>query len=155
MTSDLFIPRTTDLIARALDIRDSAVRLGDTATIAQVDRLVQKLPGARLCWQLGTLIVTSPSGHTYHVTNAGCDCENARKCSKRQCWHLLCRGVLEDLFATACDTADMDATPPVDIPDESPPTEGGDGPPTWPAPNGGQPWYARMATARRLAWATI
>jgi len=150
MQTDMLIPRLTDIIDRAIDCRESAKRLNDTAAYDQFTRLICALyDSPRMAWQLGTLIVRSPSGHTYHVTNAGCDCENARKCSKRQCWHLLCRGVLEDMFATECDTADMLSEPPTfddPLPDPGP---GGPG-----VPGDERPWYTRMATARRLAWAS-
>jgi len=109
MQSDMLLPRLSDIIARALDIRESAVRLADDATVRQIDRLIAKLPGARLCWQLGTLHIASPSGGHYQVSRAGCDCLNAQRCGKRQCWHLCCFELLLDLFETACDTADMQA----------------------------------------------
>jgi len=109
MQSDMLLPRLSDIIARALDIRDSAVRLADDATVRQIDRLVQKLPGANLCWQLGTLHIASPSGGRYQVSRAGCDCLNAQRCGKRQCWHVALFELLLDLFETECDTADMQA----------------------------------------------
>ena len=109
MQSDMLLPRLSDIIARALDIRDSAVRLADDAAVRQIDRLVQKLPGARLCWQLGTLHIVSPSGGHYQVSRAGCDCLNAQRCGKRQCWHVATFELLLDLFETECDTADMQA----------------------------------------------
>jgi len=147
--SDLPIPRTSAIVDRALDYRDSAVRLGDTAMIERIDRLVRdKLPNAQLCWALGTLIIDSPSGHRYHVTRGGCDCLNGRRCGKRQCWHLIVRELLEDLFTTEVETMDMTAdTPPSgpDIPDEYPnPTPGG------PPPD--RPRSAQFARARTLVW---
>lgn len=105
-TSDLHIPRLTDIIARALDIRASAVRLDDTQAIGQIDRLIAKLPQARLCWQLGVLVITSPSGNTYHVTQAGCDCLNGRKSHARACWHWALYNLLLDMLQTAADSAD-------------------------------------------------
>lgn len=110
--SDLRIPRLTDIVSRAQDIRDSAVRLGDELLIKRIDTLVRdKLPHARLCWQLGTLHIDSPSGQRYQVTRAGCDCLNGQRSSKRQCWHLLIHELLLDIFQTDCDTADMQAEP--------------------------------------------
>lgn len=112
MTSDLLIPRTTAIIARALDYRDSAARIGDTAALRQIDRLIAKLPDARLCWQLGTLHIVSPSGGRYQVTRAGCDCPNGTRGHARQCWHVALFELLLDLFETACDSADMAADAP-------------------------------------------
>jgi hypothetical protein len=114
--SDLRIPRVTDILDRALDIRESAVRLGDEQAVRQIDRLCQQLPQARLCWVLGVLHVASPSGNTYHVTRAGCDCLNARKCGKRACWHWALLNVLIDMFETECETSDMQCDPPGENP---------------------------------------
>lgn len=109
-TSDLPIPRMADIIARALDYRASAERLKDMLLIDRIDRLINdKLPTARLCWELGTLLVSSPSGHTYHVSRSGCDCINAQRSGKRACWHLLIHELLLDLFETEAETADMQA----------------------------------------------
>lgn len=116
MTSDLPIPRLTDIIARALDIRDSAVRLRDAATVRQLDRLIGKLPTARLCWKLGMLHIGSPSGGRYQVTRAGCSCLNAQRCGKRACWHVALFELLLDLFDTHCETLDMQCDPPGDNP---------------------------------------
>jgi hypothetical protein len=109
MQSDLLIPRISAIVDRALDLRESAVRLHDAPTIRQLDRLIEKLPGARLCWQLGTLHIASPSGGQYRVSRAGCDCLNAQKCGKRACWHVALFELLIDLFAADCDTLDMDS----------------------------------------------
>lgn len=130
MTSDLPIPRTCDIIARALDYRASAVRQGDTAVVAQIDRLIAKLPTARLCWQLGTLHIVSPSGNSYQVTRAGCSCLNGQRSSKRQCWHLALFELLLDIFETDCETADQEA--------ESRPVRS-----------------AQFAAARRVCWARL
>lgn len=108
MTSDLHIPRTTDILDRALDIRASAVRLRDDQAVRQIDRLIVKLPEARMCWVLGVLHIASPSGNTYHVTRAGCDCTNGRF-HKGECWHWTLYNMLLDIFSTDCDTADQDA----------------------------------------------
>jgi len=130
MTSDIRIPRTSDIIARALDYRASAVRIDDTAVVAQIDRLIANLPSARLCWVLGTLVIDSPSGHTYHVTRGGCDCLNGQRSHKRQCWHVLARELLEDIFDTEAETADQEADAPCAV---------------WP----------RVAAARSLIWARL
>lgn len=106
--SDLHIPRLTDIIDRALDIRESAVRIQDEPAMRQIDRLIEKLPAARLCWQLGVLIVGSPSGQDYHVWQGGCDCVNGRK-GKAQCWHWALFNLLLDMLDTAAETADHDA----------------------------------------------
>lgn len=130
MTSDLPIPPIARILDRAHECRASAMRLSDEPTIRQIDRLIEKLPGAALCWILGTLHITSPSGGSYRVTRAGCDCLNAQRCGKRACWHVALFGILEDLFMTDCDTADMSCDPPIDIPEEPPPpTPGGPPPP--------------------------
>lgn len=108
-TSDLPIPRLTDILDRALDARASAVRLADDGTVRQLDRLVVKLPDARLCWQLGTLHIASPSGGTYQVTRAGCSCPNGTKSAARQCWHVALHELLLDMHDTLAETADMQA----------------------------------------------
>lgn len=141
MTSDLPIPRVTAIIARALDIRESAVRMHDAAAIRQIDRLIEKLPHARLCWRLGTLVISSPSGGTYRVSRAGCDCLNAQRCGKRQCWHVCCFELLLDMFATECDSADMAACDPPDEPNPLGDSEGDELPSR-------APWYARAAAVR-------
>ncbi len=147
MQSDMTIPRLTDILDRALDARQIAARQADAATVRQIDRLIAKLPEARLCWQLGTLHLTSPSGATYHITRAGCDCDNGRRCHARACWHVLCFELLLDIFDTLAESADMDADPPVDIPDEPwPPTPGGPEPPEW---------RNRIVAARRVCWAAL
>lgn len=105
LQSDLHIPPVADIIARALDIRASAVRLGDTQAIDQIDRLIAKLPHARLCWKLGVLVVTSPSGNDYHVWSGGCDCTNGRF-HKGECWHWALYNLLLDMLQTAADSAD-------------------------------------------------
>lgn len=130
MQSDLPIPSRAAIADRIADYRASAERQHDDATIARLGRLEKALDaGATLCWQLGVLHIGSPSGNTYHVTRAGCDCLNAKRCSKRQCWHLSCFELLLDLFATDCETRDMEAecVPPDtpigdDLPDDIPPT---------------------------------
>ena len=109
MTSDQLIPRTSDIVSRALDCRASAVRLKDDQAVRQIDRLIQNLPDARLCWQLGTLHIVSPSGNSYQVTRAGCSCPNGQKSHARQCWHWTLLNLLLDLFDVECDTRDMDA----------------------------------------------
>lgn len=112
MTSDLPIPPVAAIQDRARECQASAERLGDTAAYAQLDRLITRVPDARLCWQLGTLHIVSPSGGRYHVSRAGCDCLNAQRCGKRQCWHWALHGLLLDMFQTDCDTADMAAEAP-------------------------------------------
>jgi hypothetical protein len=113
MTSDLPIPRLADILDRALDIRASAVRLSDDASIRQLDRLIGKLyDGTRLCWVLGVLHISSPSGRAYHVSQAGCDCPNGTKSRARACWHVALHGLLLDMFATQVATADMEAECP-------------------------------------------
>lgn len=107
--SDLHIPRVSDIIDRALDLRGSAERLQDSATVRQLDRLIAKLPDARLRWDLGTLIVASPSGHTYHVTRAGCDCLNSTRGHARQCWHVALFELLGDMLETEAETRDSEA----------------------------------------------
>lgn len=129
--TDLPIPRTSDILDRACELLGSAYRLQDDTTARQLERLIANLPGARLSWQLGTLIVSSPSGNTYHVTRGGCDCPNGRKCAKRACWHCAAHELLLDLFATDCETADQEA----DI-----------------APIA-QHLGERLATARQVVWA--
>ncbi len=107
--SDLPIPHLSDILDLALDLRGSAVRLQDTATVRQLDRLVANLPGATPCWQLGTLTVGSPSGNHYHITRAGCDCPNGQKSHARQCWHVAVFELLLDLSDTEAETRDMHA----------------------------------------------
>ena len=109
MTTDILLPRTTDIIARALDIRSIAVHRADEPTVRQLDRLMEKLPFARLWWDLGTLVVESPSGGQYRVTRAGCSCPNGQKCDRRQCWHVCLFELLLDMFDTAVETADIEA----------------------------------------------
>lgn len=146
MTSDLFIPRLSDILDRALDCRDSAVRLKDAAAVRQLDRLIANLPGATLCWQLGTLHIGSPSGHSYQVTRAGCSCPNGTKSHKRQCYHIALFELLLDMLDTECETRDLaalvppDTAPGEDLPDDIP-------------PNPGRRLGARLAFARtQLAW---
>jgi hypothetical protein len=129
-TSDLFIPRTADILDRVLDCRESAARLADDATARQLDRLIAKLPGARLTWQLGTLYIVSPSGGRYQVTRAGCSCPNGQKCDKRQCWHVALHELLLDMLDTEAESADIEAEAPRAV---------------WP----------RVAAARSLVWATL
>lgn len=151
MTSDLLIPRTADILDRALDCRASAARLMDDATVRQLDRLVANLPGARLCWALGALHIVSPSGGSYRVTRAGCDCPNGTKSHARACWHVAAFELLLDMLDTEAESADTAADPPVDILDEPyPPTPGGPEPPEWRAP-----WYTRATAARSLVWAGL
>jgi hypothetical protein len=107
--SDLRIPRHTDILDRALDYRESAARLADVATVARIDRLVTNLPSTVLCWTLGTLHLTSPSGGRYQVTRAGCSCPNGTKSSARACWHLSIFEILIDLFETEAESADQAA----------------------------------------------
>jgi len=108
MQSDMLIPRTSDIIARALDIRESAVRLHDEPAAEHMTTLIKRLPGARFAWQLGTLIVRSPSGNTYRVSNGGCNCLNGQA-GKRDCWHWALFGILGDVADTIAETADMEA----------------------------------------------
>lgn len=114
--TDLRIPRFTDIIVRALDIRESAVRMHDEATARQIDRLIAKLPGARMTWQLGTLIVRSPSGGTYRVSRAGCDCLNAQRSHAARCWHWALYNLLLDMLDTEAESADAACDPPGDNP---------------------------------------
>jgi hypothetical protein len=140
--SDLRIPRTCDILDRACDLLGSAYRLQDDSGARQLERLITNLPGAALCWQLGTLIVRSPSEHTYRVTRAGCDCPNGQKCGKRQCWHVATFELLLDMFDTECESADMAADPPGDNPlgdDE------GDS-----LPDAGRPWQIGAVMGRQL-----
>ena len=109
MTTDILLPRATDIIARALDIRGIAVHRADDATVRQLDRLMEKLPFARMSWDLGALVVKSPSGGQYRITRAGCNCPNGQKCDRRQCWHVCLFELILDMFETACDTLDMEA----------------------------------------------
>jgi hypothetical protein len=108
--SDLPIPRLCDLLSRARDYRDSAVRLGDAALTKRINTMVKdKLPYARLRWELGTLHIDSPSGMHYKVTRAGCDCLNGQKSKKRECWHCMTHELLIDLWNTACESRDIEA----------------------------------------------
>lgn len=109
MQSDLLIPRLSDILDRACELLDIAYRLQDGATARQLERVIRTLPEARLRWELGALIIASPSGHTYRVTRAGCDCPNGIKSHARACWHVATFELLCDMFQTACDTADMAA----------------------------------------------
>ena len=103
--SDLTIPSRRAILAACADTRETAVRIGDEAAIRQVDRLIASVKnGARFRWELGVLIVDSPSGGRYHVSRAGCDCPNRQ----RACWHWMLFNTLLDLFDTAVETADMD-----------------------------------------------
>ncbi len=129
MQSDMTIPRTSEIIDRSLDARQIAARQDDAATVRQIDRLITKLPEARLCWQLGTLIIDSPSGATYHITRAGCDCENGRKSHARACWHWTTFNLLLDMFETECETNDMEAD--------------------------ARPVAARIVAARRVCWVQL
>lgn len=105
MQSDLLIPRLSQIIDRALDCRDSAVRLSDDATAQHLTTLIKRLPFARFYWALGTLHIDSPSGQHYAVTRAGCSCPNGTA-GKKECWHWHLLNVLLDMFETDCDTAD-------------------------------------------------
>jgi hypothetical protein len=127
--TDLPIPRVSDILDRALDIRQIAVHRADDATVRQLDRLIEKLPFAKLCWQLGTLLVSSPSGGHYRVSRAGCSCLNAQRSGKRQCWHVVLHELLLDLFETEVVTLDMEAE--------------------------ARPLGARVAAARQLIWASL
>ncbi len=109
MQTDMRIPRLTDIIARALDIRESAARLGDTAATRQIDRLIERLPGARLCWVLGVLHIDSPSGGRYQVTRAGCSCLNSTKGHARACWHVALFELLLDMLETEAQSRDIAA----------------------------------------------
>jgi len=109
MQTDILLPRTTDIIERALDIRSIAVHRNDEPTVRQLDRLMEKLPFARMSWDLGTLAVDSPSGGRYRITRAGCNCLNGRKSDKRQCWHVCLFELILDMFDTAVETADIEA----------------------------------------------
>lgn len=107
MTSDMYIPRTSAIIARLTELHASAVRLSDDATADQLKRLSDALlAGARLAWELGALLVASPSGGRYRVTRGGCDCPNGRKCAKRQCWHVAAFELLLDMLGTEAESAD-------------------------------------------------
>lgn len=106
MQSDMPIPSLENIKARALDIRASAARLGDEPAVRQLDRLLDNAPHARLCWQLGTLHIDSPSGGHYQVTRAGCSCLNGRK-GQRACWHWACFNLLLDLLDTEAESADQ------------------------------------------------
>jgi hypothetical protein len=107
MISDMPIPRLSDILDRACDALASAYRLSDDASAGQLERLIQNAPGARLSWQLGALHIASPSGGAYRVTRSGCSCPNGLRSRSRACWHLAMFGLLEDMFETDCETADM------------------------------------------------
>ena len=108
--SDLPIPRITAMIDRALDYRASAERQRDTQALRQIDRLITTLyDSPRLCWQLGTLHIVSPSGGRYQVSQAGCSCPNGQKSRARACWHWALYNLLLDLFETDAETRDQAA----------------------------------------------
>lgn len=109
MQSDLRIPRTSDILDRAADERERAERLNDKAAYDQFGRLIERLPGARLCWVLGTLHIDSTSGNTYHVTRAGCSCLNGTKSNTQACYHWALFNLLLDMLDTLAESADMDA----------------------------------------------
>jgi hypothetical protein len=150
MQSDLRIPRHTDIAARALDIRESAARLADDQAVRQLDRLIANLPDARVTWQLGTLVIDSPSGQTYQVTRGGCSCLNAKKCGKRQCWHVATFELLLDMLDTEADSADMSSDPPAPAPNPLGDEEGDPEPP---------PEYRavapRIVAVRSLVWGAL
>lgn len=129
LLSDLSVPRSSDILDRALDIRSIAVHRADDATVRQLDRLIAKLPGASLCWTLGTLHIASPSGNRYQVSRAGCSCPNGTKGHARQCWHVALHELLLDMFDAACDTADMEAD--------------------------ARPLAPRIVAARQMIWASL
>ena len=134
MTSDLSIPRHSDMQARITDEHARAVRLQDDATSAQLKRLSDALlDGARLRWDLGTLVVGSPSGGTYHVTRAGCDCPNGRKSSRRACWHVAAFELLLDMLETEAETMDIEADRAAEA----------------------QMFCTRVVTARQLVWTRL
>ena len=109
--SDLSIPTRAAIVDRACDLLGSAYRLQDDPTARQLERLIANIEAAGLCWQLGALYVASPSGASYRVTRAGCDCPNARA-GKRQCWHVAAYELLLDMLQTQADTMDMYNDPP-------------------------------------------
>jgi hypothetical protein len=150
-SSDLFIPRHCDMQARIADLHASATRLQDTATAAQLARLSDALlRGARLRWDLGALMVSSPSGGTYRVTRGGCDCPNGQKCSKRACWHVAAFELLLDMLDTQAESADIAACDPPDEPNPLGDTEGD--------PEDPGEWRSvgqRQAIARSLVWASV
>lgn len=156
MQSDLFIPRLSDILDRACESLGSAYRLQDDASARQLERLIKNLPGATLCWQLGTLIVFSPSGSQYRVTRAGCSCPNGTKSHSRQCWHVATFELLLDMFETDCDTADMEAEREQETGDRQQSLDCDSG--TVPcdlSPVPSTPWYARAASVRRSCYASL
>lgn len=145
--SDLTIPRLSDILDRACEALASAYRLQDDPTARQLERTIRNLPAAKLRWQLGTLILTSPSGSTYHVTRAGCDCPNGTKSHARACWHVATFELLTDMLDTEAQTRDQAADPPGENPLGD--SEGDPEPPDRPR----SPWYARATTVRSVVWA--
>lgn len=111
MQSDLRIPRTSDILDRAADERERAERLNDKQAFDQFGRLIERLPGARLCWVLGTLHIGSTSGERYTVTRGGCSCLNGQRSGKRACWHVALFELLIDMLDTEAETLDQDAEP--------------------------------------------
>lgn len=107
--SDLPIPARALIIEAACDLRVIAVRLDDAPAARRINTLLSALEhGAVFAWDGGALIVGSPSGNEYRVTQAVCSCPNGRA-GLHECWHWLSRGILEELTETLIETADNEA----------------------------------------------
>lgn len=107
--SDAPIPAASDIIARAAELRESAVRQNDSACVRQIDRLIVSVAcGARMAWDRGVLLVQSlntPS-NIYRVRCGQCTCK-----ATKPCWHNALYELLLDMQQTEADTADMEASP--------------------------------------------
>lgn len=105
--SDLPIPPAAAIIARAVDLRESAVRQNDPACVRQIDRVIVSVAcGARMAWDRGTLLVQSLNtpGAVYRVRCGQCTC-----LARKPCWHNALVELLLDIQSTEAETADMEA----------------------------------------------
>lgn len=107
--SDLPIPSRPLIIEAARDLQQIAIRLQDAPATRRIGTLISAVErGAAFAWDGGTLLVGSPSGNLYRVTQAACDCPNGEK-GQYACWHWLARNVLAELTDTLIESADQDA----------------------------------------------
>jgi len=105
--SDMPIPPVAVIRARAAELRSDATRQQDTATVAQLTRLIAALDtGVRMCWALGDLLVSSAStpGVVYTVSCGRCNCPAYVPCK-----HLALFDLLVTMFDDAATDADFEA----------------------------------------------
>lgn len=103
-SSDLPIPPAADITARAVELRMSAVRQQDAPAVRQAERVIVGVAcGARMAWDLGTLLVTSLNTpeNVYRVRCGQCTC-----LARKPCWHVALCELLIELLETEAQTAD-------------------------------------------------